>query len=208
MPFAHWLSSNRFPTQSSKYLLCFTRTPNSNSNRIGILPPALNIYKLLQSFVLLICIIHPHCPIQVSSSVSSRQWSSRVVTTKLGLVRGFIFVPHGYEGVEIFMGLPYASPPLGSLRFMPPVSGSPWPGVKMNPVEPHVCPQVSPLQLYNETDMLREMPKGRLQYLRRLEPMLRNQSEDCLYLNIYVPLTGKTDHFLLFIHHSFGACWS
>lgn len=35
------------------------------------------------------------------------------------------------------------------------------------------------------------MPKGRLEYLRRLLPYLQNQSEDCLYLNIYVPIQGK-----------------
>jgi neuroligin len=31
----------------------------------------------------------------------------------------------------------------------------------------------------------------RLVYLRKLLPYLRNQSEDCLYLNIYAPVTGK-----------------
>lgn len=35
------------------------------------------------------------------------------------------------------------------------------------------------------------MPRGRLEYLRRLLPYLQNQSEDCLYLNIYVPIQGK-----------------
>lgn len=34
------------------------------------------------------------------------------------------------------------------------------------------------------------MPKGRLEYLRRLLPYLQNQSEDCLYLNIYGPVQG------------------
>jgi carboxylesterase type B len=35
------------------------------------------------------------------------------------------------------------------------------------------------------------MPKGRLEYLKRLLPFLQNQSEDCLYLNIFSPLHGK-----------------
>lgn len=38
------------------------------------------------------------------------------------------------------------------------------------------------------------MPKGRLEYLRRLFPYLKNQSEDCLYLNIYAPIQGKLNH--------------
>uniref|UniRef100_A0A1B0AZI2 Uncharacterized protein n=1 Tax=Glossina palpalis gambiensis TaxID=67801 RepID=A0A1B0AZI2_9MUSC len=35
------------------------------------------------------------------------------------------------------------------------------------------------------------MPKGRLEYLKRLLPYLQNQSEDCLYLNIYVPIQER-----------------
>lgn len=53
-----------------------------------------------------------------------------------------------------------------------------------------VCPQRLP-NIANETAALEKMPKGRLEYLRRLLPYLQNQSEDCLYLNIYVPIQGK-----------------
>ncbi|XP_058130589.1 neuroligin-1-like [Anopheles ziemanni] len=35
------------------------------------------------------------------------------------------------------------------------------------------------------------MPKGRYQHLKRLQPLLANQSEDCLTLNIYVPGSGS-----------------
>lgn len=61
-----------------------------------------------------------------------------------------------------------------------------------------VCPQRLP-NIANETAALEKMPKGRLEYLRRLLPYLQNQSEDCLYLNIYVPIQGKfTFIFFLF----------
>lgn len=53
-----------------------------------------------------------------------------------------------------------------------------------------VCPQRLP-DISNETAALERMPKGRLEYLRRLLPYLRNQSEDCLYLNVYAPIQGK-----------------
>lgn len=53
-----------------------------------------------------------------------------------------------------------------------------------------VCPQRLP-DVSNETSALEKMPKGRLEYLKRLLPFLKNQSEDCLYLNIYVPVGGK-----------------
>lgn len=53
-----------------------------------------------------------------------------------------------------------------------------------------VCPQRLP-DIHNETAALERMPKGRLEYLKRLLPYLQNQSEDCLYLNIYVPIQGE-----------------
>lgn len=53
-----------------------------------------------------------------------------------------------------------------------------------------VCPQRLP-DIGNQTAALERMPKGRYEYLKRLLPYLLNQSEDCLYLNIYVPIQGK-----------------
>lgn len=53
-----------------------------------------------------------------------------------------------------------------------------------------VCPQRLP-DISNETATLERMPRGRLEYLKRLLPYLQNQSEDCLYLNIYAPIQGK-----------------
>nr|XP_040224299.2 neuroligin 4-like [Anopheles coluzzii] len=114
--------------------------------------------------------------------------SSRIVHTKYGAVSGTIEHLDGrhLDPVEAFRGVPYASPPVGNLRFMPPVTGALWSGVKKADRFSPVCPQRLP-DIYNETAALERMPRGRLEYLRRLLPYLRNQSEDCLYLNIYVP---------------------
>ncbi|GBP64349.1 Neuroligin-1 [Eumeta japonica] len=114
--------------------------------------------------------------------------SSRVVRTKNGDIRGFIVSPESrfLEPVEVFRGVPYASPPVGSLRFMPPVSGAQWAGVKVAEEFGPVCPQVLP-DIRNETAVLKRISKGRLEYLKRILPFLTNQSEDCLYLNIYAP---------------------
>ncbi|KAF2889613.1 hypothetical protein ILUMI_16560 [Ignelater luminosus] len=120
--------------------------------------------------------------------------TSRTVRTKYGDVSGVIVTldSRHLEPVEVFRGIPYASPPLGSLRFMPPVTGALWSGVKIADKFSPVCPQRLP-DIFNETAALKRMPKGRLDYLKRLLPYLQNQSEDCLYLNIYAPAQGKKD---------------
>ncbi|VEN38158.1 unnamed protein product, partial [Callosobruchus maculatus] len=115
--------------------------------------------------------------------------ASRTVRTKYGDVSGVIVSPDSkhLEAVEVFRGVPYAMPPLGSLRFMPPVTGALWQGVKVADKFGPVCPQRLP-DIANETAALKRMSKGRLEYLKRLLPQLMNQSEDCLYLNIYAPI--------------------
>ncbi|CAG4989631.1 unnamed protein product [Colias eurytheme] len=126
--------------------------------------------------------------------------SSRVVRTKYGDIRGFIVTPESrfLEPVEVFRGVPYASPPVGSLRFMPPVSGAQWSGVKIAEEFSPVCPQVLP-DIRNETAVLKRISKGRLEYLKRILPFLTNQSEDCLYLNIYAPAQGNYNIILCYI---------
>lgn len=134
----------------------------------------------------------------VLAALAGAELSSRIVRTKYGELSGVIVTLDRYlEGVEVFRGVPYASPPIGSLRFMPPVSGALWHGVKVADKFGPVCPQKLP-------ELTDKMPKGRLEYLRRLLPYLRNQSEDCLYLNIYAPVQGEStfDNITVFDNHS------
>jgi hypothetical protein len=91
--------------------------------------------------------------------------------------------------VEVFLGIPYAAPPTGSQRFMPPGSPPYWMGLKkahdFGPVCPQNLPDLNP----------RTMPESRANYLRRLFPyLLHNQSEDCLYLNIYAPAPKRGEY--------------
>ncbi|XP_073980560.1 neuroligin 3 isoform X1 [Rhodnius prolixus] len=117
--------------------------------------------------------------------------ATRTIRTKYGELSGVMVTPDSRHlgAVEVFKGVPYASPPTGSLRFMPPVTGAIWSGVKVADKFGPACPQALP-DIKNETVALRRMPRGRLEYLKRLLPYLKNQSEDCLYLNIYAPAQG------------------
>lgn len=67
-----------------------------------------------------------------STGPDGAKLTSRIVHTKYGSVSGVIMHLEGrhLDPVEAFRGIPYASPPTGSLRFMPPVTGALWSGIK------------------------------------------------------------------------------
>ncbi len=56
-------------------------------------------------WILLVLVTIPVGPynqvVFIHSQTLTRQWSTRVVTTKQGLTRGFLFLPRGHEGVEV-----------------------------------------------------------------------------------------------------------
>ncbi|KAH0820053.1 hypothetical protein GEV33_002738 [Tenebrio molitor] len=123
---------------------------------------------------------------------SGPRYSSRIVDIQTGAIRGIILELNSrhLEPVEVFRGVPYAAPPVGPLRFRLPQPPLPWPGTRLADTFGAVCPQKLP-DVSNKTAALLYMPKGRYQYLKKLVPLLVNQSEDCLFLNIYVPGSGK-----------------
>ncbi|XP_072385151.1 neuroligin-1-like [Diabrotica undecimpunctata] len=126
--------------------------------------------------------------VEESESVSFlvHKYSTRIVKTKYGPLRGIII--HMHPSVEAFLGVPYATPPVGSLRYMPPVTPSMWKSTRLADRFSAVCPQRLP-DIGNRSEALLEYPKNRLLYLEKVLPLLANQSEDCLYLNLYVPRT-------------------
>ncbi|XP_049822999.1 neuroligin-1 isoform X2 [Aethina tumida] len=121
------------------------------------------------------------------ASLLVHKYSTRVVRTKYGPLRGVMI--HIHPPVEAFLGVPYATPPVGSLRYMPPVTPSIWKNTRLADRFGAVCPQRPP-DIGNRSEALLDFPRGRLLYLEKLLPLLANQSEDCLYLNLYVPRTA------------------
>ncbi|XP_039281384.1 neuroligin-4, X-linked-like, partial [Nilaparvata lugens] len=141
-------------------------------------------------------------PVCLEASLEAFKYSTRLVRTKYGPLRGLLLQQ---PPVEAFLGVPYATPPTGALRYMPPVTPSMWRTPRLADAFSPVCPQRQP-DISNRSEALLRLPRGRLAHLERLLPLLLNQSEDCLYLNIYVPRTGSpSDHqgaipCLLYVH--------
>ncbi|XP_042300275.1 pyrethroid hydrolase Ces2e-like [Sceloporus undulatus] len=101
--------------------------------------------------------------------------ASPEVATHYGRLRGRQAQVKGTQKrVSVFLGIPFARPPTGSLRFSPPQPPEPWDGVRDATSYPAVCPQ--------ELEIL----KGVAERWKEKHPPFRT-SEDCLYLNIYTP---------------------
>jgi len=102
---------------------------------------------------------------------------SNIIETKTGKIQGYKEV-----GLEIFKGIPFAEPPIGKLRFSPPVNKQSWDGV-LNTTEYGPCS----FQGHSELE----------EYLGKLEP----ESEDCLSLNIWTPATDSGKRPVMFWIH-------
>jgi para-nitrobenzyl esterase len=91
-----------------------------------------------------------------------------VVNTQAGKIEGSF-----EKGLYVFKGIPYADPPVGDLRWMPPQPHAPWKAVRKAKSFGPIAPQpVMPL-----------IPGLKLPGFSEVEP----QNEDCLFLNIWTP---------------------
>jgi para-nitrobenzyl esterase len=96
----------------------------------------------------------------------STAWAdqSPIVQTNTGPVQGFV-----ESGIAKFFGIPFAAPPVGNLRWMPPVKHAPWTGVLQATAYGPTCAQITTLGVF-------------------AGPI--NNNEDCLYLNVFAPVNA------------------
>jgi para-nitrobenzyl esterase len=86
-----------------------------------------------------------------------------IVATKSGKLEGVFG-----KGLYVFKGIPYAAPPVGALRWLPPQPVKKWSGIRAAKEFGAIAPQTL-------------MPLG------PLVQVPQPQSEDCLFLNIWTP---------------------
>ncbi|UXI17201.1 hypothetical protein NH340_JMT03144 [Sarcoptes scabiei] len=86
--------------------------------------------------------------------------SSKTIRIKYGILRGVVIdsFDTNLPPAELFLGIPYASPPIGQLRFMPPVTPAVWSGIRNANSYGPVCPQQLP-DIENEATALQRMTK-------------------------------------------------
>ncbi|XP_020840862.1 liver carboxylesterase 1-like [Phascolarctos cinereus] len=117
------------------------------------------------------------CSIIVFITQGQQHPSMLVVDTEYGKVQGKEVRLQGFDiPVRVFLGVPFAKPPLGPLRFHPPQPPEPWEYVKNTTTYPPLCPQ----------DIVVSKKLSSLFSIRN-ETFSMTSSEDCLYLNIYSP---------------------
>lgn len=137
---------------------------------------------------------HQNIP-QTFSNYNKQHYTMKIQETheiriKQGRIKGFVRQMHpqsGLRNVDQFLGIPYAEAPVGSRRFMPPGAPPLWQNVKLATKFAPVCPQNLP----NINDPKNTLSKGRYDQIKRLLTYLKNENEDCLYLNVYVPTWGE-----------------
>lgn len=103
---------------------------------------------------------------------------STIVRTARGALRGESLA----GGVTVFRGIRYAEPPVGELRWKPPVAAAPWADVLPAIDFGAACTQVSSVP-----DSI---------YARKLKGM----SEDCLFLNVWRPPQAANAPVMVWVH--------
>ncbi|MGK6320903.1 carboxylesterase/lipase family protein [Sphingomonas sp. DT-204] len=104
-------------------------------------------------------------------------WAGPVAHAPAGVAEG---VTAGR--INIFRGLPYAQPPVGPLRWKPPVGLPPWQGVRKATSFGPACVQ----------------PRPRVQSIYANPP--ERMSEDCLVLNVWTPKDARNLPVFVWIH--------
>ncbi|XP_053557375.1 pyrethroid hydrolase Ces2e [Bombina bombina] len=113
--------------------------------------------------------------LSVQLQVSGEEDNAPLLAIKYGQLQGRrINVKGTDQAVHAFLGIPFAKPPTGPLRFAPPLPPEPWESIRDATQHPPIC-----LQNSEEMEKMIDFSQSSL----RIPPV----SEDCLYLNVFTP---------------------
>jgi para-nitrobenzyl esterase len=96
-----------------------------------------------------------------------------IVTTKAGIVQGAL-----NGSVRRFLGIPYARPPVGTLRWADPEPAEPWTGIRPATQFGNFCAQNSDFGAFAAASV----------------------DEDCLFLNVFAPKAGRKHPVMVWIY--------
>lgn len=107
-----------------------------------------------------------------------------------GMISGMFMKMYRTQRIVTYMGIPYAHPPIGGLRFSPPVVEQlpSWDGVKNGSMSPPNCYQNTNNPQPKHTQVLNKLLNKVMDMDDMMSDIASDQfNEDCLYLNIFVP---------------------
>lgn len=108
--------------------------------------------------------------------------SNPIAQTRYGKLEGVL-----EDDIQVFRGIPYAAPPVGNRRWLPPSPPEPWSGVRPARQFGAACPQ--PVFPSSENSMGSIMSTPSV------------MDEDCLYLNVWTPGSDGAAHpVMVWIH--------
>jgi para-nitrobenzyl esterase len=108
------------------------------------------------------------------------------VKIETGYISGMLLGEPGKE-VHIYRGIPYAAPPVGELRWQPPHPARNWTGIRECTAFSSVAPQL----------MLPTESTSKMQ-----------ESEDCLYVNVYTPAKSSRQKLPVMVWMHGGGYWT
>ncbi|KAM6124955.1 LOW QUALITY PROTEIN: neuroligin-3 [Phoenicopterus ruber ruber] len=150
--------------------------------RSPLLPPVLQVPELVTGWDLRLAL----WVLSFASAVvrMEGQVYSPTVNTHYGKLRGVrVPLPSEILGpVDQYLGVPYATPPIGEKRFMPPEPPPSWSGIRNATHFSPVCPQ----NIHNAVPEIM-LPIWFTSNLDIVATYIQDPNEDCLYLNIYIP---------------------
>ncbi|XP_029641594.1 cholinesterase 2-like isoform X3 [Octopus sinensis] len=102
-----------------------------------------------------------------------------IIDTTTGTIKGSTFSVQNVD-IDVFLGIPFAKPPVGNLRFKRPEPIERWSGIKETKKHVSSC-----IQLVEAFDHIEGADSFKVN---------TNISEDCLYLNIWAPTEARKSH--------------